>query len=299
MLGRISTVTITAPDLPAAVAAYQRYLGYRVVDDGALGREMARAWGRPQMAGQRAVLLEPESGAETYLRFVQGPAYVEHEPLSCVGWNAAELIVEDVDALADELANSPFRIIGRPADLSFSDQIRAMQVVGPAREVLYLTQIRQKLAAFDTPVAATRYRLRITKTRFTTAVMLGVIRLLRADGVDAAGLPPSYPLDGRGEEIPHETTQLTGIDDAMVADASPIESVAAAITWPKWAPAWAVGAAGQPTARAGTPRRLAVGSSTQMSTLGAPSGGRGGSGQAGEDSSVVRPMTPVNGVPSL
>ena len=27
--------------------------------------------------------------------------------------------------------------------------------------------------------------------------------------------------------------------------------------------------------------------------------GRGGSGQAGEDSSVVRPMTPVNGVPSL
>ncbi len=154
MLGRISTVTITAPDLPAAVAAYQRYLGYRVVDDGALGREMARAWGRPQMAGQRAVLLEPESGVETYLRFVQGPAYVEHEPLSCVGWNAAELIVEDVDALADELANSPFRIIGRPADLSFSDQIRAMQVVGPAREVLYLTQIKQKLAAFDTPVAA-------------------------------------------------------------------------------------------------------------------------------------------------
>ena len=154
MLGRISTVTITAPDLPAAVAAYQRYLGYRVVDDGALGRDMARAWGRPQMAGQRAVLLEPESGVETYLRFVQGPAYVEHEPLSCVGWNAAELIVEDVDALADELANSPFRIIGRPADLSFSDQIRAMQVVGPAREVLYLTQIKQKLAAFDTPVAA-------------------------------------------------------------------------------------------------------------------------------------------------
>jgi catechol 2,3-dioxygenase-like lactoylglutathione lyase family enzyme len=154
MLGRISTVTITAPDLPAAVAAYQRYLGYRVVDDGALGHDTARAWGRPQMAGQRAVLLEPASGAETYLRFVQGPAYVEHEPLSCVGWNAAELIVQDVDALAAELANSPFRIIGRPADLSFSDQIRAMQVVGPAREVLYLTQIKQKLAAFDTPAAA-------------------------------------------------------------------------------------------------------------------------------------------------
>ena len=29
-----------------------------------------------------------------------------------------------------------------------------MQVVGPAREVLYLTQVKQKLAAFDTPKAA-------------------------------------------------------------------------------------------------------------------------------------------------
>jgi hypothetical protein len=29
-----------------------------------------------------------------------------------------------------------------------------MQVVGPAREVLYLTQIKERLAAFDTPAAA-------------------------------------------------------------------------------------------------------------------------------------------------
>jgi catechol 2,3-dioxygenase-like lactoylglutathione lyase family enzyme len=154
MLGRISTVTITTPDLQAAVAAYQRYLGYRVVDDGALGREVARSWGRPQLAGQRCLVMEPESGAETYLRFVQGPTYVHYEPLSCVGWNAAEIIVQDVDALAGRLAGSPFQVIGPPANLSFSDQIRAMQVVGPAREVLYLTQIKSRLAAFDTPEAA-------------------------------------------------------------------------------------------------------------------------------------------------
>jgi catechol 2,3-dioxygenase-like lactoylglutathione lyase family enzyme len=154
MLGRISTVTINAPDLPAAVAAYQRYLGYRVVDDGALGRETARSWGRPTLAGTRSVLLEPASGAETYLRFVQGPTYVDYQPFGCVGWNAAELLVSDVDSLAGQLRASPFRTIGAPADLSFSDRIRAMQVVGPAREVLYLTQIKEKLAAFDTPEAA-------------------------------------------------------------------------------------------------------------------------------------------------
>lgn len=154
MLGRISTVTITTPDLPASVAAYQRYLGYRVVDDGALGRDTARAWGRPGLAGGRTVILEPASGFDTFIRFVQGPAYVEYHPFACVGWNAAEIIVADVDALAEQLAGSPFRQIGPPADLSFTDKIRAMQVVGPAREVLYLTQIKEKLAAFDTPSAA-------------------------------------------------------------------------------------------------------------------------------------------------
>ena len=59
-----------------------------------------------------------------------------------------------MDSLAGQLAGSPFRVIGAPADLSFTDKIRAMQVVGPAREVLYLTQIKERLAAFDTPEAA-------------------------------------------------------------------------------------------------------------------------------------------------
>jgi len=153
MLGRISTVTITAPDLPAAVAAYHGHLGYRVVADGALGRDTARSWGRPNLAGNRSVIVEPESGAETYLRFVQGPAYADYRPFACFGWNAAELIVQDVDRLAERLRGSPFRTIGPPADLSFTDRIRAMQVVGPASEVLYLTEIKEKLANFDTPVA--------------------------------------------------------------------------------------------------------------------------------------------------
>ena len=154
MLGRIATVTINTPDIPAAVAAYQRYLGYRVVDDGALGRDTARAWARPALASARAVILEPASGSDTYLRFVEGPAYVDYQPFACLGWNAVELIVADVDSLAGQLAGSPFRVIGAPADLSFTDKIRAMQVVGPAREVLYLTQIKERLAAFDTPEAA-------------------------------------------------------------------------------------------------------------------------------------------------
>jgi catechol 2,3-dioxygenase-like lactoylglutathione lyase family enzyme len=153
VLGRIACVTLTVSDLAAATACYQRDLGFRVTDDGAIGRELARTWGRTRLAGRRAVLMEPASGAETYLRFVEGPLYCDYEPLACFGWNAAELVVEDVDALAGRLARSGFLVVGPPADLSFSDAIRAMQVVGPAREVLYLTQIKRPLAAFETPRA--------------------------------------------------------------------------------------------------------------------------------------------------
>jgi catechol 2,3-dioxygenase-like lactoylglutathione lyase family enzyme len=153
VLGRISTVTITAPDLRATVGAYQQHLGYRVTDDGALGHDTARAWGRPALASARAVLMEPESGADTFLRFVEGPSYSDYQPFACLGWNAAELIVADVDRLDEQLRGTPFRVIGPPADLSFSDQIRAMQVIGPSREVLYLTQFKSKLPIFDTPDA--------------------------------------------------------------------------------------------------------------------------------------------------
>lgn len=154
MLGRISTVTLTTPDLRTSTAAYQRYLGYRITDDGAVGRDTARSWGRSALASARAVLMEPESGADTYLRFVEGPAYVEFEPFTCLGWNAAALIVEDVDRLADELRGGPFRIIGPPGIHSSSDQGRAMQVVGPAREVLTLTQVPSKRSAGGPPDAA-------------------------------------------------------------------------------------------------------------------------------------------------
>ncbi|GIS85687.1 MAG: hypothetical protein CM1200mP17_02550 [Woeseia sp.] len=39
--------------------------------------------------------------------------------------------------MAIKLSNSEFEIIGPPADLSFTDQIRAMQVIGPSSEILF------------------------------------------------------------------------------------------------------------------------------------------------------------------
>ena len=70
-------------------------------------------------------------------------------PYTTYGWSASELIVQDVDQLADDLADSPFEIIGPPKNLSFTDDIRAMQVLGPANEILYLTQVKDNVPGWS------------------------------------------------------------------------------------------------------------------------------------------------------
>jgi len=153
MLGPISTVTIATPDPVALAADYERWLGYAVVERRPVSAVEAHAWGAPAVEGRRLLLLAPAGRGNSYLRFVESRRPDGYVPLRHLGWNAAEHIVQDCDALGRRLEGSPFAIIGPPADLSFSDQIRAMQVRGPADEVLYLTQIKSKLPIFDTPDA--------------------------------------------------------------------------------------------------------------------------------------------------
>ncbi len=157
-LGPISCVTIAAPDLDSMVATYGRYLGYQVVERGEVSLALATLWSRPGLAGRRYAILLPEGTGTTSFRFVESPlvgnpAAQRYVPFHHMGWNAAELMVQDTDAAAARLVGSPFRVVGPPADLSFSDKIRAMQVLGPANESLYLTSFKEKLAAFDTPDA--------------------------------------------------------------------------------------------------------------------------------------------------
>ncbi len=154
MLGPIRCVTITAEEPEVLAAAYQRWLGYRQVDaDPSLevSAAVATGWGAPAQAGSRQILLAPEQGDDFWFRIVEGETG-DYRALTTWGWNAAELIVRDVDAMAQRLADSPFRMIGPPEDLSFTDAIRALQIEGPAREVLYLTQFKRQLPEFDTPL---------------------------------------------------------------------------------------------------------------------------------------------------
>ncbi|MEA1648064.1 hypothetical protein UAJ10_03395 [Nitrospirillum sp. BR 11164] len=141
LLGTIRAVTHVVPDLAVIRAVYGTFLGYQPVAEGALPADAAAAWGAPAMAGRRYLTLAPACGTPVWLRFVESPTAAGWRALTTHGWNATEIVVQDVDALAVQLEGSPFQIIGPPKSLQRFPMIRAMQVLGPAGECLYLTQV--------------------------------------------------------------------------------------------------------------------------------------------------------------
>ncbi len=142
MLTAILAVTLAVPDLAAVEQAYSQWLGYKVVERGLVSRELAGSWAAPLAEGRRFIVMQPQSGADTYLRLVQSPTTEGYAAMKTHGWNSNEILVEDPDALAEQLAKgSPFRIIGPPRPLGGSPTIRAMQAIGPAGELNYFTRI--------------------------------------------------------------------------------------------------------------------------------------------------------------
>jgi hypothetical protein len=153
VLGRLRAATLVCPDFALATHAYREYLGYRLADEGVIDAALAEAWRAPAVAGARFEWLVPASGADVGIRLVEGRG-APFAPYSSWGWNALEIAVADCDRAVARLADGPFRVVGPPADLGFSDgALRAGQVVGPAGEVLYLTQIRRQVPGFALPAA--------------------------------------------------------------------------------------------------------------------------------------------------
>lgn len=158
MLKSIAIVTLVVGNLATVEPAYRQDLDYETVERGRVSTELAGAWDTPAMAGRGYVLMRPASGAAVYLRLIeQAPGTPAAEPFRTAGWNATELLVTDPDALAAELADSPFRVIGPPRDLTAAaNPPRAMQVLGPEREPLYMTRFLPGGTGLDLGRATTR-----------------------------------------------------------------------------------------------------------------------------------------------
>ena len=142
LLRHIAIVTHCVPDLLTVVDAWTKHLGFKVVEQGRLGAGLCATWNTPAAAGQRYCTLRPESGQDSYIRFIETADRGGYGPPMTFGWNATELLVRDVDGLAARLRGTPFRVLGGPGDLYPRPRApRAMQVAGPSGELIYFTRI--------------------------------------------------------------------------------------------------------------------------------------------------------------
>jgi hypothetical protein len=143
LLSLILIVTVGTPDVEATQRAYSQWLEYTAESRGAVSKDLASVWNAPNMAGRAFVLMQPKSKEPTYLRFVQVDALDGYVPMKTFGWNAIEMLAQDPDDLATKFARpeSPFKIVGPPRPLAPNSPVRAMQVMGPANETLYLSRL--------------------------------------------------------------------------------------------------------------------------------------------------------------
>ena len=150
--GPLLYATLVVDDTEPMLAAYAA-LGLVEVSQASVSTAQAAAWHQPQLAARRCTTLAVPGG-EALLRILEVPGTPARPTRFSHGWLALEILVRDVDALAEPARRGGFEIVGAPADLDVSPHIRAMQLVGPAGEMLYLTQVKAPVPPFDLPLSS-------------------------------------------------------------------------------------------------------------------------------------------------
>lgn len=151
----LRAATLSVANLQNAINLYSEWLDYSVEEQGTLNSGLAASWGSANSAGRPFAVLRPSSGYDIFIRLIENEIHPDYEALRTYGWAAIEVCVQDVLAVNERMLKSPFEIIGPPRELEGLDAIYPMQVKGPDDEVVYLTQIRGDLPAFDLPRAET------------------------------------------------------------------------------------------------------------------------------------------------
>ncbi|MDG2434849.1 MAG: hypothetical protein P8M55_04330 [Gammaproteobacteria bacterium] len=146
----IIMVTMLVTNLNITEEAYNNHLDYKVVDRGTIDKQLGTIWDADGMLDHSYLIMQPSSNQEVYLRFIECEETTNYKPVGTHGWNSTEILVQDPDQLAIDLENSEFDIIGMPYDLyPTPDAPRAMQVLGPSKEMVYLTRIIPEGSGFN------------------------------------------------------------------------------------------------------------------------------------------------------
>ena len=142
----IENMTLRVPSLASAVKAYHA-LGYKGAaeksDAAAIALSDPTLKDRPHLC-----IVMSEDPFQT-LSMVEWEGEVP-TPFAAPGWSAMEVLVRDLDALFEQLPDA-FTVLNPPAALSFSNQIHAMQVAGPAGELIYFTEVSGAVPGFELP----------------------------------------------------------------------------------------------------------------------------------------------------
>jgi catechol 2,3-dioxygenase-like lactoylglutathione lyase family enzyme len=141
-LTRIKIATVGAPDLNKLKDWYTTWLGFKVREEGKVPAALAQSWGAPKSAGKAYIMMSSDGSPDVFIRAVQVDPVPGYKAQTTLGWNAFEIIVDDIAKLDATLSKSPFNIIGHPHALGSSGSfasISAMQAIGPAEEMLYFT----------------------------------------------------------------------------------------------------------------------------------------------------------------
>jgi catechol 2,3-dioxygenase-like lactoylglutathione lyase family enzyme len=150
-LHHIESALIVVPDLEAAIAAYTFAFGYRVIGRGDFPEALALDYGQKSLAFAPSARVGRHSSQS--LQFVESKSAAARAAFDAYGWMALEILVRDVDQLAGTLP-SAFRVLEPPKNLDFTDAIRAMQVLGPGDEILYLTEVKRTVPGFNLPLSS-------------------------------------------------------------------------------------------------------------------------------------------------
>lgn len=137
----LKCATHVVKDVAAARDRYVEWMSYKVVEEGTVSADLAASWIAPATAGRAFCVLQPASGAQTFLRFVEGDVVPDYQPIRTYGWAAIELCVTDVEAVNVRMLESPFDVIGPPKALDGFATVKPMQVRGDDLETVYLTEI--------------------------------------------------------------------------------------------------------------------------------------------------------------
>ena len=152
-IGPISLCAVITTDLEFASNAYSQVMGMTRGEVFTLDADTARALGMDEAAGSASRLLTGASGRQWLLQIEVPDAHVR-DALGTYGWMAQEVLVEDVDALADTLEGTPFTLLRPPRELDVDNTIRACQALGPDGEILYLTQVNGQMPGSELPESA-------------------------------------------------------------------------------------------------------------------------------------------------